>query len=90
MDKEWTPDKGVLIGDKWDRKTNFNCDSCMFYVPKRDALIAGQVIDTPEGRCRRNAPTMTGYPVVYADRDWCGEHKIGSNPVPDGYLRGVA
>ena len=69
--------------DKWDRKTNFNCESCMFYVPKRDAAIGGVVFDTSEGCCRRNAPTMKGYPVVYSS-DWCGEHKIGSNPVRDG------
>ena len=60
------------MADKWDRKTNFGCDSCMFYVPKKDN----------EGRCRRNAPTMKGYPVVYID-DWCGEHKKGSNPIRD-------
>ena len=60
--------------DKWDRKTDFNCDSCMFYVPKTEK----------SGRCRRNAPTMKGFPVVYGDADWCGEHKIGSNPVRDG------
>lgn len=28
------------------------------------------------GRCRKNAPTMTGYPAVYATRDWCGQHKL--------------
>jgi len=58
--------------DKWDRKTKFGCDSCMFYVPKGDEL----------GRCRRSAPTMNGYPVVY-DTDWCGDHKKGSNPIRD-------
>lgn len=60
--------------DKWDRKTDFGCNSCMFYVPKADM---GRL-----GRCRRNAPTMKGYPVVYIN-DWCGEHKKGSNPVRD-------
>lgn len=58
--------------DQWDRKTDFGCCSCMFYVPKIDNT----------GRCRRNAPTLKGYPVVYRD-DWCGEHKKGSNPVRD-------
>ncbi len=32
------------------------------------------------GRCRRHAPTMGGYPVVYAD-DWCGDHKIDENKI---------
>lgn len=57
--------------DKWDRKTNFNCASCMYSVPK----------DVDEGRCRRYAPTLKGYPVIYLNYDWCGEHKIGSNPI---------
>jgi len=26
-------------------------------------------------RCRRNAPTIKGFPAVYAD-DWCGDHKM--------------
>jgi len=30
------------------------------------------------GRCRRHAPSMNGYPVVYLD-DWCGDHKIDEN-----------
>lgn len=41
-----------------------------------------------EGRCRRNAPTMKGYPVVFAE-DWCGEHKRGSNPVRDKEVKNV-
>lgn len=62
--------------DAWDRSTNFGCDSCMFYVPKANTAVPG------EGRCRRSAPTMKGYPVVFA-ADWCGEHKRGSNPIRD-------
>jgi len=27
------------------------------------------------GRCRRRAPTMDGYPVVFTN-DWCGDHKL--------------
>lgn len=30
------------------------------------------------GRCRRHAPTMNGYPVVFSD-DWCGDHKLDEN-----------
>lgn len=31
---------------------------------------------TPEfGRCRRHAPTMSGYPAVFG-HDWCGDHKL--------------
>ncbi len=92
-----------VLMDNWDRKTDFHCDSCMFYVPKREhsseAAIAipisdlefriakegekGIKISPDEGRCRRRAPTMQGFTVVYSN-GWCGEHKIGSNPVRDG------
>ena len=61
--------------DKRDRKTSFNCDSCMFFAPKNPG---------PRGRCRRHAPTRMGYPVVDAHNDWCGEHKINPNLVRDG------
>jgi len=27
------------------------------------------------GRCRRHAPTMNGFPVVWQG-DWCGDHKL--------------
>lgn len=27
------------------------------------------------GRCRRHAPTMSGYPAVFVN-DWCGDHKL--------------
>ena len=56
--------------DKWDRVTDYCCKSCMYYSPKTKIL----------GRCKRNAPTMAGFPVVYAESDWCGEHKRGTNP----------
>lgn len=52
----------------------------MFYVPKVEHSTG---LSKNEGRCRRRAPTLQGYPVVYVS-DWCGEHKIGSNPVRDG------
>lgn len=60
--------------DKWSM-IEICCDSCMYYVPK-----AGNM-----GRCRRNAPTMSGYPVVHAYHDWCGEHKLGTNPHKEGH-----
>lgn len=53
------------------------CRTCMFYVQKaRD----GQPLPKNLGRCRRHAPTMNGFPVVYED-DWCGDHKIDENKV---------
>lgn len=59
-------------GDNWANLSTYVCATCRFYVPKNEAV----------GRCRRHAPTMDGYPVVYP-KDWCGDHKIGTNPSRD-------
>lgn len=59
-------------GDLWANLATYCCNTCRFFVPK----------DTAKGRCRRHAPTMDGYPVVYTE-DWCGDHKIGTNPSKD-------
>ena len=32
------------------------------------------------GRCRRHAPTMSGYPAVF-EADWCGDHKLDETKV---------
>jgi hypothetical protein len=38
--------------------------------------LAEQVhLTTHLGRCRRHAPTLAGWPVVFAT-DWCGDNKI--------------
>jgi len=58
------------IKDRWDQITGYNCGTCRYLSPKKD----------DKGRCRRHAPTMSGYPVVYINNDWCGDHKIGTNP----------
>lgn len=59
----------VAAGDPWANLSTYSCSTCRFFVPKREA----------DGRCRRHAPTMDGYPVVYP-ADWCGDHKLGTNP----------
>jgi len=61
--------------DPWKhRSMSMRCGTCMFFVPK--------VSDVPRnvalGRCRRHAPTMSGYPVVFS-HDWCGDHKLDEN-----------
>lgn len=72
--------------DRWDRKTDFGCRSCMYYVPKAEQEVQSSPEKKPSkgtieiGRCRHNAPTLKGYPVVFAD-DWCGQHKKGTNPI---------
>ena len=61
------------------------------YIPidpeELKAIRSGAVIKAssePEvykvGRCRRHAPTMNGYPVVYIT-DWCGDHKIDEEKI---------
>jgi len=57
--------------DPWkDRQYHMKCKTCIFYVPKEPSPTGG--------RCRRHAPTMNGYPVVFVT-DWCGDHKLNEN-----------
>jgi len=61
--------------DNWKhRSERMLCRTCMWFVEKAsqvDNPNAGPVL----GRCRRRAPTMGGFPVVF-HYDWCGDHKI--------------
>lgn len=61
--------------DPWKhRSEGMKCRTCMYFVPK----VGGQLDapkESPLGRCRRRAPTMNGYPVVFTT-DWCGDHKL--------------
>lgn len=53
--------------DPWEHRSDkMKCHTCMYFVVKGDGSI---------GRCRRHAPTMSGYPVVFTT-DWCGDHKL--------------
>ncbi|UOF77724.1 hypothetical protein [Caudoviricetes sp.] len=64
--------------DPWiHRSKGMRCDSCIWYVPKQrsEPGLAMEI-----GRCRRHAPTMNGYPVVYIT-DWCGDHRIDENKI---------
>jgi hypothetical protein len=60
------------VSDPWKhRSAVMKCQSCMWYMPK-ESTIPG----LPEiGRCRKHAPTMGGFPVVYPT-DWCGDHRL--------------
>ncbi len=58
--------------DPWaQRSMGMKCKTCMWYVEKQTTLMRVAAV----GRCRRHAPTMSGYPVVY-ESDWCGDHKV--------------
>ena len=65
--------------DPWANRTSgLRCASCIWFVPKAtDAPFdaRGEV-----GRCRRHAPTMSGFPVVFAT-DWCGDHRIDESKI---------
>jgi hypothetical protein len=53
--------------DPWaHRSEGMRCKTCVWFVSKGETGI---------GRCRRHAPTMSGYPVVFLT-DWCGDHKL--------------
>ena len=65
--------------DNWqNRPRKMRCYSCMYFVHKTplNAAIGGGEL----GRCRRNAPTMKGFPAVFMD-DWCGDHKLDENKI---------
>lgn len=66
------------IADPWvHRSKGMRCDSCIWFVPKERTVSLG---NSSVGRCRRHAPTMNGYPVVFIN-DWCGDHRIDENKV---------
>lgn len=43
-------------------------------------LTEDQLADMKIGRCRRHAPTMSGWPVMFKS-DWCGDHKLDENKI---------
>jgi len=67
------------MSDPWKHRTkNMVCATCMWFMLKQKS---GDSRGTaPIGRCRRHAPTMSGYPVVF-EMDWCGDHKLDENAV---------
>lgn len=68
----------IAGGDPWVNRTGgMRCKTCIWFVPKTTQLL-GDVSEI--GRCRRHAPTMGGYPVVYMT-DWCGDHRLDENKV---------
>lgn len=63
--------------DPWvHRSAGMRCRTCIWYVPKSTVAPSGPREEI--GRCRRHAPTMNGYPVVYPS-DWCGDHRVDEN-----------
>lgn len=70
-----------MADDPWrDRAKTMRCMSCMFFVFKRPIELGGMLSNGFLGRCRRHAPTMSGYPAVF-ETDWCGDHKLDENKI---------
>lgn len=63
--------------DPWaHRSDGMKCKTCMWFVPKADMTKPAYDM----GRCRRHAPSMNGYPVVFVN-DWCGDHKLDETKI---------
>ena len=69
---KWQPDSWVA------RPAGMRCRTCIFYVLKQPTERIGGKSPQEIGRCRRHAPTMSGYPAVFP-ADWCGDHKVNEN-----------
>lgn len=68
----------AVSADPWvHRSSRMRCETCMWFVLKQSHYPPGFSGEKPPeiGRCRRHAPTLAGYPVVYP-LDWCGDHKL--------------
>ncbi len=65
--------------DPWKhRSKKMSCSTCMWFVMKSNSDDSPNT--APIGRCRRHAPAMNGYPVVF-ETDWCGDHKLDENAI---------
>lgn len=67
------------VADPWrHRSVGMRCRTCLWFVKKEPSGLVSHPGQQEIGRCRRHAPTMGGYPVVYMT-DWCGDHRIDEN-----------
>lgn len=67
--------------DPWrHRSAGMRCKTCLWFVSKSPSGLVSHPGQHELGRCRRHAPTMGGYPVVYMT-DWCGDHRLDENKV---------
>lgn len=68
--------------DNWKhRNRGMQCRTCMWFAAKvSEENPDGSVDAITVGRCRRHAPTMNGYPVVFLS-DWCGDHKLDETKI---------
>lgn len=67
--------------DPWvHRSAGMRCKTCIWFVKKEPTNHLSHPGQYELGRCRRHAPTMNGYPVVYMT-DWCGDHRLDENKI---------
>jgi len=83
IEHEPSPERLEYNKDNWKRRSQaMRCRTCMFFVPKMSSRKREE--DEPvayrTGRCRKCAPTLNGWPVVYPS-DWCGSHKLDEKKI---------
>jgi hypothetical protein len=62
--------------DNWkQRSKGMTCATCIWFKEKEAVEDGTRPII---GRCRKHAPTLNGWPVIYTS-DWCGDHKLDEN-----------
>jgi len=71
--------------DNWKHRSNeMRCQTCMWFAEKESSAVQHATPEVngrgPIGRCRRHAPRMAGFPVVFAG-DWCGDHKLNEEKI---------
>lgn len=72
-----------MSNDPWKhRSAGMTCATCMWFAEKVADNVGANDGDPQKvfGRCRKHAPTMNGYPAVFAE-DWCGDHKLDENKI---------
>lgn len=73
--------KNPLPEDNWHhRSQGMVCERCMFFCPKMLVPMTGAKPKVTLGRCRRHAPTISGWPVMFPT-DWCGDFKLDEEKV---------
>ena len=63
------------VQDPWKhRSEGMRCKTCIWFVSK----VATQKLTVDIGRCRKHAPMLGGFLVVFVN-DWCGDHRLDEN-----------
>ena len=66
----------AMTDDPWiHRSAGLRCETCLWFIVKESTRPTRPDPRGKIGRCRRRAPSMNGYPVVF-QTDWCGDHKL--------------